>query len=832
MAWVLVLAAAAICGADSPSAGEDRPSQVVAPRVFHWAALREPEPLFWPAYFWLWNGPLEPDTLRRQLGDMRSHDARSVCVLPMPRDFRPDSTANTLDVDYLSPEFFARVKLAVDEADRLGMNYWLYDEGGWPSGQATGRVVAARPDLAARVLRRNEAGTWSPAENPGRPDLLNPETTATFIALTHERYREAVGSHLGKTIRLAFTDEPAYPPAVDGREVPWTTRAAELFRHDFPYDLEPALTAFRDAPPAELSPREQQARIDAFDFWSARFRDAYFLPLRQWTRRYGLAQGGHLGGEDETLGAVRYGFGQVMRQLRAMDVPGVDIIWRQVFPGKLNHHFPKFASSAAHQNGTALALTESFCVYGNGLTPAQMRWLIDYQYVRGLNLVVAGCYPLSTRDHHMLGERPHFGAVDPLWDFLPAFHRSVARLGYVLACGEPLIDTALYYPVRDIWALGAASPAAAAHDDLARALLERQCDFDVIDDDLLSDPATRGDPESRTLLAGKMRYRTIVVGPNEWLAPRSAETLRAFEQAGGRVLRIAHITDAPRELSAIEPTVRLVPPAPSLRVAVRRWPGGGAAFLFNEGDTAYDGRAGFPLTGEPLEIDLADGTAHALPGAEITDRGTAAPIALGGGESKLILFGRRDDAGTVHPPRGGETRSLAIDEGWEARPSRRHLVGEHDYEIRSEDTGPFQRVELGSWKAIVGDDFSGRVVYRRVVRVPPGWDRRSLAIDLGRIDFAARVRIDGRDAGIVLPPRTIAVVPEIGATGEFLLEVEVANTLADELTSARVREAWDRRTGPGWPGPYHARALDFEKDSRGGGLFGPARLIERGDKSF
>ena len=108
-----------------------------------------------------------------------------------------------------------------------------------------------------------------------------------------------------------------------------------------------------------------------------------------------------------------------MRQLRAMDVPGVDMIWRQVFPGQPNHHFPKFASSAAHQNGTALAFTESFCVYGNGLTPAQMKWIVDFQYVRGITLLVSGCYPLSTHDHHMTGERPHFGPVDPLWDFLP-----------------------------------------------------------------------------------------------------------------------------------------------------------------------------------------------------------------------------------------------------------------------------------------------------------------------------------------------------------------------------------------------------------------------------
>ena len=41
-------------------------------------------------------------------------------------------------------------------------------------------------------------------------DLLNPQTTKTFIGLTHERYAAAVGSHFGQTIKFTFTDEPAY----------------------------------------------------------------------------------------------------------------------------------------------------------------------------------------------------------------------------------------------------------------------------------------------------------------------------------------------------------------------------------------------------------------------------------------------------------------------------------------------------------------------------------------------------------------------------------------------------------------------------------------------
>jgi hypothetical protein len=802
-------------------ADESTTPEVVRTRAFHWAQFEQPEAIFWPAYFWMWNGPLQPDVLKRQLQDMAAHEAKNVCTLPMPRDFRPDSAANRMDVDYLSPEYFERVKVAVDEAARLGMHYWLYDEGGWPSGQATGRVLGARPDLGVQVLRSGQGGKWSVQMSNDLPDLLNPETLETFVNLTHEKYRAAVGRHFGRTIKLVFTDEPAYPAIQPGREVPWTTGADELFEKQFGYRLsEKVPGAFRRAA-GESSADELKTRMDAFDFWSGRFRDVYFDPLRKWSRRNGgMAQSINLGGEDETLGAVKYGFGHVMRQMRSADVPGVDTIWRQVFPGKRNHHFPKFASSAAHQNGTALAMTESFAVYGNGLTPAQMKWMVDYQYVRGLNLLVAGCCPLSTEDHLMQGERPHFGPVDPLWDLLPKFHRYVARLGYVLSCGEPVIETALYYPVRDLWAKGSESPAAAGHDELAQRLSERQVDFDVIDDDLLADPATR--IEAGWLYAGKMKYRTIVVGPEEQMLPRSRERLAELERTGGHVVRVGRVEDATEGVKPLQPTVRLTPAHAELRCQMRRWKSGGALMLFHEGATAYQGTVAVALDGNPVEIEPSAGRVTAIPGATRQGEMCTVPIRIGGGESRLMVFG-------ASPRQPSETewtgrRHLVLDTGWEARAIRQHRVGEHNYEIIATPDAKFQPIEPGNWTRLVGEDYSGRVEYRVRVNLPADWTGDRLRLNLGRVDYAARVRVNGKEVGSALWSPWVVEWPWDGKTRELELSVEVANTLANELTSNRVQSAWSQRSGPGWPGVYHQRALAFEQESRSGGLFGPVML--------
>ncbi len=76
---------------------------------------------------------------------------------------------------------------------------------------------------------------------------------------------------------------------------------------------------------------------------------------------------------------------------------------------------------------------------------------------------------------------------------------------------------------------------------------------------------------------------------------------------------------------------------------------------------------------------------------------------------------------------------------------------------------------------------------------------------------------------VLWQPWTVEL-PAIDDAAPHELEIEVANTLANALTADRVEQEWAHRTGPGWPGPYHARAAAFERESRGGGLHGPVIL--------
>jgi hypothetical protein len=165
-------------------------------------------------------------------------------------------------------------------------------------------------------------------------------------------------------------------------------------------------------------------------------------------------------------------------------------------------------------------------------------------------------------------------------------------------------------------------------------------------------------------------------------------------------------------------------------------------------------------------------------------------------------------------------------DGWTARVDRQYAVGEHDYEVRQWDKAEFKPVSLGPWATTlgVGKDFSGHATYRRTVKIPEPLRGGRLVLDLGQAEYAAQVRVDGQNVGCVLWNPWRLELPSLEGRSEFELEIAVSNTLANELTSQRVRDAWSKRKGPGWPGPYHKRELGFETESRGGGLLGPVRL--------
>jgi hypothetical protein len=408
-----------------------------------------------------------------------------------------------------------------------------------------------------------------------------------------------------------------------------------------------------------------------------------------------------------------------------------------------------------------------------------------------------------------------------LWDVLPHFHRYVARLGYVLACGRPDIETALYYPARDIWASGdAEDPALLGHDALARALLRRQCDFDLVDEDGLTDPSTH--VADGRLVVGAMRYRTIVVGPAHWMTSKAQAQLKAFEAAGGRAIHADDLDNIDAAVAGLRPTLQIDPPFADLRVSVRRWPGGGAAFLVNEGKKTYHGAAAVDLGAKLREIDPATGMVQPVALAGSSGSRSMVPVNLAGGESLLLVSCSPNESAQLAPPAAEKVaHSLDLADGWTACVDRQWGGGP-----RPVPKADFKAALPSRWASVsgLGEDFSGRVTYRRKVSVPDTWRGGRLVLDLGGVEYAARVLVDDRDIGCVLWSPWRIELPSLGDRRDFMLEIQVTNTQANENTSARARQAWAKGEQPGRRDFYRRREVRYEMESRGGGLLGPVRL--------
>lgn len=97
-----------------------------------------------PAPFWFLNGRLEKEELRRQIGLMKEAGVSGFFMHPRCGLEYPS---------YGSEEYFRTVAFIAEEAEKAGLNAWLYDEDPFPSGAAGGRIFMENPEYIAKSLR-------------------------------------------------------------------------------------------------------------------------------------------------------------------------------------------------------------------------------------------------------------------------------------------------------------------------------------------------------------------------------------------------------------------------------------------------------------------------------------------------------------------------------------------------------------------------------------------------------------------------------------------------------------------------------------------------------
>jgi hypothetical protein len=374
-------------------------------------------------------------------------------------------------------------------------------------------------------------------------DYMNPAATAAYLEATHNGYYKAMPELFGSTILGFRGDEPDYSIA----GLPWTPAFFATFQTIKGYDIRPYLAAIlaseragraragQPPPPApiELSDAQLRARADYYDVFSQMFRDGFFKPQGLWCAAHGVSYQVHLNHEEMEMDLTR-SEGDFERDMKYVEVPGIDAIWHQIWTDTVSD-YPRLASSTAHVYGHPQAFTESFAAYRPAPDITQARYIINEQLVRGLNLVETMFFPATRPETGSdSSAQPRRGGPsalmrDPAW---PALMDYTRRVGYVMSMGRPAASVALYLPSSSMWLND--RDADTAFVSTERLLSERQIDFDIINQNALAIDL-KAVPGALESMSGN-RYRTVIIPSAGILTKAELDRLKVFARGGGKVL--------------------------------------------------------------------------------------------------------------------------------------------------------------------------------------------------------------------------------------------------------------------------------------------------------
>ncbi len=462
-------------------------------------AWKTPDASFRGKPFWCWNGKLNKGELLRQLPVFKEMGMGGVFM----------HSRTGLATEYLGDEWFELVNACADEAQKLGMDAWLYDEDRWPSGSAGG--LATRDDrYRMRYLRLKihpENTDWTAFEWPDAGhfvaafsaevdgldlgdysalahgetpvkgalllftwelmashsfynggsylDTMNPEATEHFLAITHDRYAKKCGERIGSSIRGIFTDEPHHGFVMcdhHGQPGPSDTAWLTPWTPRLPAEFQKAFGHDLIAVLPELYLRKNGVRIsrvkwEYMELIQCLFLENWARPMRERCHQLGMTLTGHVLHED-SLGAQAVPCGSIMRYYEFLDYPGVDVL------GLDNRNFwiVKQLASVGRQMGKPWMLSELYGCSGWQMGLDGHKRIGDWQALFGINI---RCHHLSW--YSMAGESKRDYPASIF--FQSSWYREYAqvenyfsRLHVLLQAGRPCCDVLVINPVESVWA--------------------------------------------------------------------------------------------------------------------------------------------------------------------------------------------------------------------------------------------------------------------------------------------------------------------------------------------------------------------------------------------
>ena len=692
--------------------------------------------------FWSWNDELKVEELRRQIKEM---DEKGLGGFFM-------HSRIGLITPYLSKKWMECIKACVKEAKKRGMSAWLYDEDRWPSGFAGGKVPKMgekyrqkflvcreeklgdalltadgsllkeenKPLLIHKVEGTEDRGQKKDVraqkeikraiKNPflyfyalsaplGEewyngycyPDLLNGKVVDAFIKTTYSAYYKEVGKDFGGAVPGIFTDEPNYLQAHRyrylGPIIPWTTDLPKYFKEKNGYDLVEHLPSLF----YEIGDFTKYR----YDFWATvtlLFAESYSKRLYDWCDKHNLLYTGHYLAEDSLRSQIEV-IGSAMVHYEYMHVPGIDHLGRNIN----DLITPKQCSSVAHQLGKKRVLSETYGCSGWNLSFEGMKWIGDWEYVLGVNLLNPHLCLYSAKGCRKRDHPPSLYYHQPWWKEHKLIGDYFARLSFILSQGEFKADILVIHPLGSAWATYSPLDTKVVDKlnkslvELSRTLSELKRDFDFGEELIMERYAK---VEGDRLKVGKMSYKVVLLPPLIVLRESTFNLLRQFISQGGKVIALrassglvskAKLKTSLGNITVVENLAemkikleRFLPPQikvedkrggniSSIYCQERKISGKNFYFLVNtDPKVKYETKVKIPRLGRVRGWNLRDGVTEDLP-SEIKGKKTILNLTFERGGSFLIEVDEKEKGKKIVFKRERLIKEIPLRGVWEVK---------------------------------------------------------------------------------------------------------------------------------------------------------------------
>ncbi|MEN6315095.1 MAG: glycosyl hydrolase [Clostridiaceae bacterium] len=518
------------------------------------ADIQKPDTKYRGIPFWSWNDELDPEELRWQIKQMKEAGLGGYFM----------HARAGLRTPYLDEEWMNCVAACIDEGDLQGLQSWIYDENGYPSGFAAGKLPAMGVEYQQKFLKfeiiRGEEAAAGPTTlgfyrtdgdygrvnpdnvrsgesvlhvyyemNPFYADLLDEDVVKKFIEMTHDVYYRKFKEHFGNNIPGIFTDEPQY-----GRTaMPWSFILPKKFNEKNGYEIIDYLSALYFKIPGFRKIR--------YDFWNLvteLFTGAVSRQMGEWCEKYGCKLTGHVLLEEDIRFQTMCS-GSAMAFYRYMQMPGIDWLGRDIG----NPVIIKQVASVGEQLGKEQILSEMFAAAGWGASPEELKRIAEWQYSLGVNVICAHLEGYSLRGLRKRDHPPGLFYQTNWWRDYRKFNDYFARLGMLLSEGGKGAGILVIHPLRSGWVAfdescykkGANTELEYIDDSFAKLstiLTGLHLGYHYGDEGII---AEFGNERNGMFVIGDCSYRVVLIPPATTLEPDTARLLGVFIKNGGKV---------------------------------------------------------------------------------------------------------------------------------------------------------------------------------------------------------------------------------------------------------------------------------------------------------